>query len=188
MAAGSPARSPQGCLSSCCSVLHALTAAPNPSRPGGTGSSLHCLEPPGLKASLALDFFQSRPLEPLFPRGPCSLLQAKGTSYQRVQGHVLAHLYPSPPTPPPAAQDGCAHRLPLTGTADMVKGGRVLSGGPGKGTNAPASTWREGRRQVSTHHTDGSVCFIITLSDYIIDFTVVIKQDLPESGTWTLTG
>lgn len=138
MAAGSPARS-QGCLSSCCSVLHALTAAPNPSTPRGTGSSLHCLEPPGLKARL--DFFQSRPLEPLFPRGPCSLLQAKGTSYQGVQGHVLAHLYPSPPTLPPAAQDGCAHRLPLTGTADMVKGGRVLSGGPGKGTNAPESTW-----------------------------------------------
>lgn len=74
--------SPQGCLSSCCAVLHALTAAPNPSRPGGTGSSLHCPEPPGLKASLAPDSFQYHPLEPLFPRGPCSLLQAKGTSYQ----------------------------------------------------------------------------------------------------------
>lgn len=59
---------------------------------------VHHLESPGPKATVALDVFQSRSVEPSFPRGTCSLLQVNGSKLM---------LSTTPPLPLPLP----AHRL-----------------------------------------------------------------------------
>lgn len=118
---------------------------------------VHHLESPGPRATVALDVFQCRSVEPSFPRGTCSLLQVNGSKLM---------LSTTPPLPLPLP----AHRLLSLGRAGFVKGWRVMSWGPGPkdSTVEPEPMWRDERRGKSIHtpHASISPLYDQTLSVY----------------------